>query len=177
MQFNATDANSDALQPGAASAFFSGAMPVLHVSITLCPDAPGPSQGAIYRVDMADAEPEPQLFRRIATKGFSPDDFETKQARWGSGCDGGCDGGCGGGGCASCCGSKLLSAVCALCLHFQWAMPCTLPASNHRATCPPAGVCQQQGRHPGPHVCGAQARPAAGRHQFNSSVWLRRLQQ
>lgn len=38
-----------------------------------------PLQGAIYRVDMADAEPAPALFRRIATTGFAPDDFETKQ--------------------------------------------------------------------------------------------------
>ena len=38
-------------------------------------------QGAIYRVDLADGpeEAEPTLFRRIATKGFSPDNFETKQ--------------------------------------------------------------------------------------------------
>lgn len=33
-------------------------------------------QGAIYRVDGLG---EPALFRRIATNGFSPDDFETRQ--------------------------------------------------------------------------------------------------
>jgi hypothetical protein len=38
-------------------------------------------QGAIYRIDLADGPEaaEPSLFRRIATKGFSPDDFETEQ--------------------------------------------------------------------------------------------------
>lgn len=38
-------------------------------------------QGAIYRVDLADGAEaaEASLFRRIATKGFSPDQFETKQ--------------------------------------------------------------------------------------------------
>ena len=30
-------------------------------------------------MDAADVEPTPQLFRRIACRGFSPDDFETKQ--------------------------------------------------------------------------------------------------
>lgn len=35
--------------------------------------------GAIYRVDAAAADPAPALFRRIATAGFSPDDFVTKQ--------------------------------------------------------------------------------------------------
>ncbi len=37
---------------------------------------PDMRQGAIYRVDGLG---EPALFRRIATTGFSPDDFETKQ--------------------------------------------------------------------------------------------------
>ena len=38
--------------------------------------------GAIFRIDVAQgaAEAEPTLHRRIQTTGFSPDDFETKQA-------------------------------------------------------------------------------------------------
>ncbi|KAL4854888.1 Prolyl endopeptidase [Chlorella vulgaris] len=37
--------------------------------------------GAIYRLDLAGgaAAAEPTLYRRIATQGFSPDDFETRQ--------------------------------------------------------------------------------------------------
>lgn len=39
-------------------------------------------QGATYRVDMAEPNAEPRLFRRIrlSASGFSPDDFVTKQA-------------------------------------------------------------------------------------------------
>lgn len=44
-------------------------------------------QGATYRADLADADPQPRLFRRTQTAGFSPDDFVTKQVRpsWGAG--------------------------------------------------------------------------------------------
>lgn len=35
--------------------------------------------GATYRADLADADPQPRLFRRTQTAGFSPDDFVTKQ--------------------------------------------------------------------------------------------------
>lgn len=38
-------------------------------------------QGATYRADLADADPQPRLFRRTQTSGFSPDDFVTKQVR------------------------------------------------------------------------------------------------
>lgn len=35
--------------------------------------------GATYRYDVSDPDPQPVLFRRIATKGFNPDDFVTEQ--------------------------------------------------------------------------------------------------
>jgi hypothetical protein len=37
------------------------------------------------RCDVSQQDPHPTLYRRIATKGFNPDDFVTEQVRWGKG--------------------------------------------------------------------------------------------
>jgi hypothetical protein len=60
-----------------------GAMPASMPRPLSAVTRPALPQGATYLVDLAGGvqASEPRLFRRIATKGFTPDDFETKQVR------------------------------------------------------------------------------------------------